>query len=320
MSRSLSVLAIALALTTPALAQLPQGGASASAKATADKKAAPPQASPPSDLLISTSQLASQLTDPAVVILHVGADRDSTFADGHIRGARFIRYGDFAVDGDAGVGSELPPADQLKRVFEAAGVSDTSRVVIYGSGAPVAAARAFFTLDAAGHPRVALLDGGLAAWRAEKRPLETGAGATVTRGTFTPRINAARVADAAFIQQKMSGSAMALLDIRPDPEYLGTDGGMGGAHAPGHIAGAQQMPWNTLVGPDGRFLPRVELEAKFKAAGVTSGKPVVAYCMVGMRASVAYFVARYLGHDAKMYDGSIMDWTQRKLPTKTGRP
>ena len=126
------------------------------------------------------------------------------------RGARFIRYGDFAVDGDAGVGSELPTVDQLKRVFEAAGVSDTSRVVIYGSGAPVAAARAFFTLDAAGHPRVALLDGGLAAWRAEKRPLETGAGATVTRGTFTPRINAARVADAAFIQQKMSGSAMAL--------------------------------------------------------------------------------------------------------------
>ena len=74
MSRSLSVLAIALALATPALAQSPQGGANAS----------PLQTAAPSDLLISTSQLASQLTDPAVVILHVGADRDSTFADGHI--------------------------------------------------------------------------------------------------------------------------------------------------------------------------------------------------------------------------------------------
>jgi 3-mercaptopyruvate sulfurtransferase SseA len=71
--------------------------------------------------------------------------------------------------------------------------------------------------------------------------------------------------------------------------------------------------------PDGRFLPRAELEAKLRAAGATTGKPVVSYCMVGMRASVVYFVARYLGHDARLYDGSIIDWTQRKLPTKTGR-
>jgi thiosulfate/3-mercaptopyruvate sulfurtransferase len=167
---------------------------------------------------------------------------------------------------------------------------------------------------------VALLDGGFTAWKAEKRPLETGAGPGVKRGSFTPKINAGRLADAAFIQQRMSSNDIALLDIRPDPEYLGTDKGMDGAHAVGHIAGAQQMPWNTLVGQDGRFLPRVELDAKFKAAGATSGKPVVSYCMVGMRASVAYFVARYLGHDAKLYDGSIIDWTQRKLPTKTGRP
>ena len=54
-------------------------------------------------------------------------------------------------------------------------------------------------------------------------------------------------------------------------------------------------------------------------AGVATGKPVVTYCMVGMRASVAYFVARYLGYDARLYDGSIIDWTQRKLPTTTGR-
>ena len=48
--------------------------------------------------------------------------------------------------------------------------------------------------------------------------------------------------------------------------------------------------------------------------------PVVSYCMVGMRASVIYFVARHLGFDAKMYDGSIVDWGQRKLPVRAGRP
>ena len=270
---------------------------------------------PRGDMLVSAAELAKRLSDADVVVLHVG-DRESAFADGHLPGARFVRYGDFAVEGDRGLGSELAAADQLKRVFEAAGVSDNSRVVLYGTST-VAAARAFFTLDAAGHARVALLDGGLTAWKAGNRPIETGPAKAHARGTFTPKINAAKVTDAAFIQQQ--AGSIALVDVRPDPEYLGTDGGMGGAHAIGHIAGAQQLPWNALVGSDGRFLPRAELEAKLKAAGVTGGKPVVPYCMVGMRASVVYFVARYLGHDARMYDGSIIDWTQRKLPTKTGR-
>jgi thiosulfate/3-mercaptopyruvate sulfurtransferase len=268
-------------------------------------------------MLISTADLARQLTDPAVVVLHV-SDREASFSEGHIPGARFVRYGDIAVAGERDLGSELPPAEHLRRVFEAVGVTDGGRVIVYGSST-VMAARAFFTLDVAGHPRVAILDGGLAAWKAENRPLETGPGAPAARGSFTPRMNAARLADAQFIQQQLGAGAIALLDIRPDPEYLGTDGGMGGMHTPGHIAGARQLPWNSFVGPDGRFLPRAQLEAKLTAAGVTAGKPVVAYCMVGMRASVAYFVARYLGYDARLYDGSIVDWSQRKLPTKTGR-
>lgn len=296
MSRIFSILGVSVALSLAAQAQTSPRGARG-------------------PFLVSAGELAAELADPAVVVLHI-ADRESNFAEAHIAGARFVRYGDFAVEGT--VGSELPSAEQLKRVFEAAGVSDTSRVVVYGSST-VAAARAFFTLDVAGHRNVALLDGGITAWRAEGRPIETGAPQAARAGHFTPKVNAAKVADAAFIQQQMTANGIALLDIRPDAEFLGTDGGMGGMHPTGHIAGAQQLPWNMLVRPDGRFLPREELDAKLKAAGVTTGKPVVSYCMVGMRASVAYFVARYLGYDARLYDGSIVDWSQRKLPTKTGR-
>jgi thiosulfate/3-mercaptopyruvate sulfurtransferase len=272
---------------------------------------------PRSTLLISAADLAAALKNPDVVVLHV-VDRESTYTDGHIPGARFVRYADFAVEGDRGLGSELPSADQLKRVFEAAGVSDNSRVVLYGNNS-VAAARAFFTLDAAGHAYVALLDGGLNAWRAEKRDIETGPGRSTTRGSFTPKVDASKLADADFIQKQVGSGSIALLDVRPDPEFLGTDGGMGGMHAVGHIDGARQLPWTTLVGSDGRFLPAPELAAKLRDAGVTGDKRVVAYCMVGMRASVVYFVARYLGHDARLYDGSIVDWSQRKLPTKSGR-
>jgi thiosulfate/3-mercaptopyruvate sulfurtransferase len=272
--------------------------------------------SSPGGLLISAAELAA-LKDSSLVILHI-ADRPSAFEEAHIPGARFLRYGDFAVEGDKGLVSELPGIDEARRVFEAVGVSNGSRIVIYGSS-PVMAARAFFTLDAMGHQRVALLDGGLRAWRAEGRAIETGPARAATPGRFVPALNVAKVASAEFIQQQMPANRIALVDVRPDPEFLGTDGGMGGMHAAGHIAGARQLTWNALVQEDGRFLSREQLQAKLDATGAAKDKPVVAYCMVGMRASVVYFVARHLGYDAKLYDGSIVDWTQKKLPVVTGR-
>jgi thiosulfate/3-mercaptopyruvate sulfurtransferase len=269
-------------------------------------------------LLTSPAELAAALkNDSALVVLHV-ADRAAAFEDAHIPGARFVRYVDIAIEGGEGVGSELPLVDQVKRVLQAVGVSNASRVVVYGAST-VGAARLFFTLDAMGHPRVSLLDGGLRAWRAEGNAIDTGPATPGKPGTFTPVLNAARVASAQSIQQQLPAGAIALVDVRPDPEFLGTDGGMNGAHAPGHIEGAKQLPWNTLVGPDGRFLPRDQLQARLGSAGAVPGKPVVAYCMVGMRAAVVYFVARHLGYDARLYDGSIVDWTMRKLPLKTGR-
>jgi thiosulfate/3-mercaptopyruvate sulfurtransferase len=273
---------------------------------------APAVGQEPASALVSVTELAGLLKDPHVVVLHI-ADRAAAFEQGHIPGARFVRYADFAVDGPDDLGSELPSAGVIKQVFESAGVSDDSRVIVYAQS-PVTAARAFFTLDVFGHRRVALLDGGLRAWRDANQPVETGAARPAPQGRFTPRLNTSRLADAGFIGQQVPGKTYALVDVRPDDEYFGTDGGMGGMHATGHIAGARQLTWNSLVGSDGRFLPREELRARLQAAGVTDGRPVVSYCMVGMRASVVYFVARYLGHDARLYDGSIVDWGRRKLP------
>jgi thiosulfate/3-mercaptopyruvate sulfurtransferase len=189
--------------------------------------------------LLSTTDLAARLTDKNLVVLFVGGDRDrSAFDNAHIPGARFIAYGEIAVDGD-GIGSELPPPEQLKKVLEDAGVSDSSQVVIYGN--TVSAARLFFTLDAAGHQRVAVLDGGFRAWQAEGRPVESGAGSTShAKGRFTPKIDASRVATADWIQRQQG--SFALVDVRPDAEFTGSDGRMNGIHATGHIDDAKQLP------------------------------------------------------------------------------
>jgi rhodanese-related sulfurtransferase len=115
------------------------------------------------ELLVSVGALGRTLNEPGTVVLHVGRDRQSYDA-GHIPGARFVPLSSLVVERE-GVPNELPPVAQLEEAFEAAGVSDDSRVVLYGDLEGLAAARAFFTLDYLGHPGVALLNGGLDAWR-----------------------------------------------------------------------------------------------------------------------------------------------------------
>ncbi|MBY0494771.1 MAG: hypothetical protein K2Y23_11200 [Cyanobacteria bacterium] len=92
---------------------------------------------------MSPAELAAALKDPATVAVPAGPS-EADFIAGHIPGARFVRYGDYAIDAD-GLSSELPSIEQLRKVMSAAGISDKSKVVIYGAAIP--AARLFFTLD-----------------------------------------------------------------------------------------------------------------------------------------------------------------------------
>ena len=266
-------------------------------------------------LLISPAELAVALKEPATVVLAVGSN-PADFELEHIPGARLVLYDQITVDA-AGLGTELPPVDQLRAVLSAAGVSDRSRVVVYGSAIP--ATRLFFTLDYLGHPSVRVLNGGLNAWKLNGGAIESGAAQRVTAGVWTPKPRPEVVATADWITPRLSSPKITLLDARPDAEFTGADGGMRGAHVVGHLPDARQLVWNTLLDSSGRFLPDAELQKKLAAIGATKGTPVVSYCMVGMRASVTYFVARHLGYDSRLYDGSIVDWTRRKLPAKAGR-
>ena len=266
-------------------------------------------------LLVSPAELAAALKDPATVVIAVGNSEDD-FIAGHIPGARFVRYSDIAVDA-GGLSSELPPVDQIRAVLAAAGISDKSKVVIYGAAMP--AARMFFTLDYIGHPNAKVLNGGLTAWKANGGAIEIAPVPKVAIGTLTPKPQPHRAVTADWIKERLSSPDMTLLDARPDAEFTGDDGGMNGAHVRGHLPGAQQLVWNSLVDSTGKYLPDAELRKKLAAIGADPNVPLVSYCMIGMRASVTYFVARHLGYDARMYDGSIVDWTRRKLPAVTGR-
>jgi thiosulfate/3-mercaptopyruvate sulfurtransferase len=275
--------------------------------------AAAPAAAQDTGLVVSTAWLAEHLRDPKVVVLHVGPD--TAYARGHVPGARSLPYS--AVNARVGtLSTELPAPEALRELFEGLGVGDSTRVVVYGDPAPVAT-RVLFTLDYLGHTRFALLDGGLARWKAEGRAVATDAPPAATRGRLTVSPRSDVVATAEWLEPRLANAGLSLLDTRTDVEYLGT-GERYGVKSDGHLAGARQLQWEQLFQPDGVTLrDRAELQRLY-GERVRQGDTVVTYCLVGYRASATYFVARLLGYPVKLYDGSYQDWSARKLALRPG--
>lgn len=252
---------------------------------------------------------ASGRADSPLVILRVARAGGADSA--RIPGSRDLAFDALVVERD-GLPNELPAVAALDSLFEQAGVSDRSRIVLYGE--PLEAARAFFTLDGLGHgDHAAVLDGGIAAWRAAGGTVAQGAApAARVSGRFTPRGTPGLVVDAAWVAARSDDRRIALIDARPPEEYRGDRPGAG-VSRPGHIPGAGSLFWKTLLVSDS--LPRLRdadsLRARFAAAGVERGDTVVTYCRTGVQASEAYLVARYLGFPVRMYDGSFIDWSRQ---------
>jgi len=269
------------------------------------------------EMLVTTGWLAENLSEPDLIVLCINTTPEF-YSKGHIPGARQVKLEDIAVTRD-GIPNELPPTETLKHIFEVAGVSNSSRVVLYGERFNLLAARAYFTLDYLGvAARVALLDGGLEKWTAERRPLSTEIPQSKT-GTIvvSPRpeilVDTKAMRD---LSQKKPGS-VTLLDARPTKEFTGEQLSEDVAKA-GHIPGAKGLYWmDMLVSRQNPVLkPEAELRRMYSAVNAKADQPLVTYCRTGMQSSFDYFVAKYLGYDPSMYDASFFEWSKKDLPAE----
>jgi thiosulfate/3-mercaptopyruvate sulfurtransferase len=274
----------------------------------------PPQSGAP--LIVNTAWLAQHLSDKDLVLFHIGDQTSkSIYDEGHIPGAQFLNpFQELSrprVEGALSL--ELPSAEVLDSVLEARGVSDHSRIVLYSARQYFTpTSRTLFTLEYAGLAgRVSILDGGLEAWKSEGRAI-TALVPTPARGRLSVRPNPAIVADADFVRASLESGTVRLVDARDTSFYNGKETRQG---RNGHIKGAVSMPFTTMVDSSGKFRNPTVLQAQFAAAGVQPGQTVVTYCHIGQQASLVWFMARVLGYDARMYDGSFQDWAARaELP------
>ncbi len=265
-----------------------------------------------SEMLASTAWLEQHLKDKDLIVLYVGRDR-SQFDSGHIPGSRFVRLDDLVEQRKDSL-NELPSVADLQATFENLGVGDRSRVVLSDDAGGVLAARAYFTLDYLGHgDQVALLNGGLKTWIAESRATSKEE-PSVARAEFSPRVHPNILVSTAQMRHLSLTAGMGdpdyvLLDARPVAEHTGVVNSESVPQA-GHIAGSQSLYWKRLIRSDAnpQLLDPEELREQFTRSGAGPGKSVVTYCRTGMQSSFTYFVAKYLGYRAAMYDGSVYEW------------
>lgn len=268
-------------------------------------------ASPPSGgtpLVVTTKWLAEHLDDPDLIVLHIGPK--GSYEEGHVPGARKASLRQLVRVNEAGIRDEMPPAADLSSALAELGIENNSRIVVCFSheAAAWAAARYLLTLEYAGMSgRAAYLDGGLPAWKAEGRAVATEAPSFEPTG-FSATVSPDVVVDTAWLQARLDQSGIAIVDGRPAEGYSGVSGHWDRL---GHIPGAANIPFTTLLAADPPYMlkNRDDIIEMFAEAGARPGNTVVVYCGTGMWASLPYLAARYAGYDVRLYDGSFQEWS-----------
>ena len=290
-----------------------------------DRPPARPPASPPDlAILVTVDWLSQHLDDPDLVIFHIGDNASKrTYDAGHIPGAQFLNpFSEIAApnQGSGGLALELPLVAQLDSVLESKGVSNSSRIVLYSADQYFTpTSRAFFTLEYAGLAgRVVMLDGGLEAWRAAGKPV-TPEVPTPRRGSFTPNLKPEMVVDATWVKGHLNDPKVQIIDARTPNFYNGAETRQARV---GRIPGATNVPFGSVMKEGSTTFKDIDaLKAILKSAGAEEGETVVTYCHIGQQASLIWFAARLLGYDAKLYDGSMQDWSaRREMPIEAPPP
>jgi thiosulfate/3-mercaptopyruvate sulfurtransferase len=278
------------------------------------------------DSLVTTDWLERELGAPDLKVLDASAHLPAAnrnpraeFAEAHVPGALFLDLPSLK-DANSTVPNAVPTADQFAARMTALGIKRDDRVVIYDDSDVKTSSRAWFILRMNGMSNLAILDGGLAKWKAEARPLESGEPKSVA-ATFQPSpADWSKVRSKDDMLGNIASGAEQVIDARDAGRFTGeTVDGVHGLSG-GHIPGACNLFFRDLFESDGTFKSADQMRAAFEAAGIDLARPITTSCGSGVTASVLLFALHRLGiDDAALYDGSWSEWgADPATPKETG--
>lgn len=276
--------------------------------------------------LVSVSWLAAHLghdqlrvVDASWYLPAMGRNGRVEFDAAHIPGAIFGDL-DQLADEHAPYPHTLPAPDVLAARLGALGLGDAHRVVVYdASGQNFSAPRLWWMLRTMGHAQVAVLDGGLSAWQRAGHAV-TDAVTTYPAATFTPDLDASRWRDLEAMRATVSGRGAQVVDARSPGRFTGAEAEPRAGVRGGHMPGARNVHYATLVQADGTLKSPHDLRAVFDEAGLDLSAPITASCGTGITACAVLLGLDVAGaHDTALYDGSWTEWgSQPDTPVETG--
>lgn len=267
---------------------------------------------------VASDWLAEHIHDPHVQILDARmappgvTDRDmaAEYRAGHLPGALFFDI-EALSDHQSPYPHMMPRPEAFAVAMRELGVARDKHLVIYDGGDLFSAPRAWWMLRTFGASHVSILAGGLTGWQRESLTLESG-DVKQPESHFEAHFDSTavkRLNDVLLISHE--GGAQ-IVDARPAARFNGTEPEPRPGLFSGHIPGAHNVPWNTLV-EDGELRPLDELAAQFHHAGVALDKPIVTSCGSGVTAAVIVLALATLGApDVTLYDGSWGEWGSRE--------
>jgi thiosulfate/3-mercaptopyruvate sulfurtransferase len=255
-------------------------------------------------LIVDTKWLESHFEDPDQVLI----DGRGRFAYnmGHIKKAVPLELEEIINVAENGANLAIE-GTMAEKLFGKLGIDESKRVIVYGEYLDPSAARIVWTLLYNGHGNCSLLDRGFKTIKQEKIlpidriPYEPAA------THFVSKIKDHLRADEKTVKEKLTEKDAVIIDCRTRLE-----------HIQARIVGSKLHSWENGIGRDGRTMKsNDELLNDFTASGILKNKSIICYCHSGTRASHKFLQFKYAGfEDVRCYDGSIIDWAQRKNPIR----
>lgn len=264
--------------------------------------------------LVSTAWLAAHLRDPDLRLLDAswylpdsGRNAKAEYEAAHIPGARFFDIEEIS-DQRSSLPHMAPPPEKFIARMRAMGVGDGHQVVVYDGSGLFSAARVWWTFRLMGKTDIAVLDGGLPKWRAEGHEIEDMAPVVKDRHMTISRQNHL-VKDVTQVAHSAKLGEAVIVDARSAARFAGEVPEPRPGLRAGHIPGARNVPYTTLLTGEGTMKSVPELTAIFKEAGVDLSKPIITTCGSGVTAAILSLALERIGHrNHALYDGSWAEW------------